>query len=500
MNSGRVVPQPIYPLETFAEESDETVESPSSSGGTADTDATTDDSQNDVLMEDEGDTQQEELDMPVEDPNHTEHLEFIRATAQRLEISEEEQMKDDDSSEEDMDTYLYPDPELSEMIPPPTPRLPHADLPLSFIDSNEMNGVVNKAPEVPMDDSEEGDLSNTTHLMPAQRESPRFSWRMYSRAIKSGIDENAGSSPSTEMDISDTSTSELLHRMTPDPVHCQIPGLGLVRTDGAESTRCSMAELSDGTSSGQLSLSKSVDVQESTAMEEANHLQKHTPSTASNQRPSLELVAVHANMLTGSLSGSKRDTLAEQAPAAHSAKSTLGSTTVDREEVPDPVLDQFMEDVEEMEAAVLAKADAERRLLCRAHKMPASEHYTSWPPGLAARLRFGINNNARSIDRDRPQTIQELRELKNRRNREVLWSRHAVWERSLLCAETNLFSIRDPRGEYQTWIWFQPGRGPTGGDPCSQFWRSCNHCGESLNALWNHDRTDHSTWNQHEKY
>ena len=488
MNSRRVIPQPLYPLETFAEESDEAMGSVSDPAVTSDTDTMTVNSENDVSMG-EGDTSPEDVDMPVEDLNHAEHLPLIGATVGRMEVSEDVQMEGNDS-DEDMDTYLYPDPKFSEMIPPPTPRLHHLDLPLPFIDDSETSGVANKTPGAQMDDCEEGDLSNINHLTHAHYELPFPSSKMHSRANNGDIDETADTSPFTETDTSETSPGKSLHRNKPNPKDSQIPGLGHVAVDGDESTRYLEVETSERTSSRQPSLLDSADAQESTAKKEAERLQKDTSSPALGLIPGLGLVAVHTNTLIAS---PLHDAMAEQAPAAESAMLALHSATSDREETPDPVLAQFMEDVEEMEAAVLADAEAQRKLLCRAHKMVALMHHNSWDPTWPVKERFCMNMKSRAMDR--PQTTQEIQGFKNLRKRGALWQRHAVWERSPLCAETKLLPIQDRKGEHRVWHSFHAGKGPTDGDPGLQFWRRCNHCGESLRTLWGFDRRDRPGWN-----
>ncbi|KAE9379082.1 hypothetical protein N431DRAFT_397095 [Stipitochalara longipes BDJ] len=477
MNSRKVVPQPIYSLETFAEESDETIDSDSDSAVTSDTDPTTNDSENDVYMVDEENTQPEGHNTPasdvsqlsMEEQNHIEHVKFIRDTAERMDMPED--VQGEDNSNEDMDTFLYPDPQISEMVPPSTPRLLHMDLPPSSIDNNEIkiNGLINDISEGLMEDCE-GDLSNTICLMPAHKKPSFLSNEVHSRTFSGNSDEAAGFPPSIEIDISDNVPSKTLHLTTQDREDM----------DSFEISRHVCEQPALIPSSG----SESWLPANPSAMEVAAPFKKRTPSAAPNQIPSLGRVAVHTNnFIRSSMTGLKHDAMPEQAPAAELATPSMHSTATEQEELPDPVLESFMEDMEEMKAGVLVETEAERRVLCRAHKMRASKHYTTWPPTFPARIRLEMNKGVKPIDRERSPTMEEIRELKNHRKSIALWRRHAVWDRSPLCAETRLQPLQDPSGEYRIWRLFHTGMGPTGGDPCFQFWRHCDQGSESLNAL-----------------
>jgi len=457
LNRRIVVPQPVYPFETFTEESDETIETDADSAATSDTsDASIFDSENDISMADEANTQPGH-NMPAEyssqrsmdAQSHIGYFESVHDTAEIMDLSEmteNVQGEDGDSNEETDDEFLYPDPEPSEIIPPPTQRLPRIDLHFSFMNNSNTDGMVNELPEALMGDCE-GDLSNSTYLMLAQTESPLLSSEVYLRTMNGSVDETADLALSMELDISENAPSKTLY----------------LTTQNSEIRNSSEIFRHVGQQSA---LSQTLLTANSSALEATVPRKEHTPSAP--EIPGLGLVAVHVNSLIGS---SITDSTYEQATAAEPANSHSRSIAAEQEELPAHVRKRGME---EMEAEILADAEAKRKLLCRAHKMLASEHYRFWLPRWAAKERLDYNNIARSVDGKRSPTMEDIREIQNVRSKAAAWKRHAVWARSLLCVETTLQPLPDPSGEYITRRFFHVGRGPTGGDPHSEFWRHCD--------------------------
>ncbi|PMD66464.1 uncharacterized protein K444DRAFT_606763 [Hyaloscypha bicolor E] len=204
----------------------------------------------------------------------------------------------------------------------------------------------------------------------------------------------------------------------------------------------------------------------------------HPLPTALNQIPGLGCASVHTNNFIGSsMTGVRTELLPEQAPAAEPATHAASSEFTEEEEVPDRVLELFMEDLEEMEANVLAQAETERRLLCRKHKALASNHHYTWgSPSSPATPRLEKRGITR-MKGQRPYTEKEFQAIRKLRKTLPPWKKHAVWSRSLLCVETRL------GGEWGPFRSFHTRRGPTGGDPRLPYWRHCNYCGNGCKAV-----------------
>lgn len=546
----KIIPQPVF-LEMFGEESDENIDSDSASS--SDTDTTLTDPDIDAYMRDAESTQTGRPDISADsasklsqvEQTHVEHLNFIRDTAERMDLSEDIHGEGDDEA---MEAFLYPDPIPSELVPPPTPRLSHVDLPFPSIETDTPKGNIRETRDW-MEECEGGDLSNIIHLLPANGEGPLFSGEGHLDNNNTGHTKDVSIQDDEDGDVSNASpfsliidTSEMdalqpepedrdlsgtrgrvrddkqlwapmtqnamqaeasLNNRTQSAFTSQTPGLGCVAVHMDDFTEPRVTDLpgeplsvkataleEDAPQSMETVLREPEDMGLSDIPLPVSGPEVHTASltkgfptnhplpTALNQIPGLGCASVHTNNFIGSsMTGVRNELLPEQAPAAEPATHAASSEFTEEEEVPDRILELFMEDLEEMEANVLAQAETERRLLCRKHKALASNHHYTWgSPSSPATPRLEKRGITR-MKGQRPYTEKEFQAIRKLRKTLPPWKKHAVWSRSLLCVETRL------GGEWGPFRSFHTGRGPTGGDPRLPYWRRCNYCGNGCKAV-----------------
>lgn len=540
VGSKKVVPQPVYPREIFEEEDYENDDSNS----TADSDTTLTDPDLDVYMDDGSDVQSGRHNTPMEttsdrlreeEQKDVEHLKYIQNTADIMDVPKDVQ------DDEDMDTFFYPDPITSEMVPPPTPRLPHVDLPIRSTEDGTINDEINETSDEVMGECEEGDLSSTSHLIHADGEPSNSSMERngltngrktdvsmhgnqdshghphITHAAASLSMDTAGSKMNTlqqepeERDLSDlrrqvwddeqpwqptiqdeAQAEESFGNRTSPTGTDQRPGaiarVGYVDTSEMDALQEGSEEMDLSDIPGRIcEQSWWPDVRRVTQTERfSKHL---APPPGLSQIPGLGRIAVHRNNFMRSAMTDSRDEslpeLAEQAPAAEPSTRDPSTNAAEQEEVPDRALQLSMENQDKMEAEVMAKAEADRRLLCRAHGAPASVHYTHYDPKLPVIARLEALGVI-PVDRERKRSEgdnERIRKIRNTRFSLPPWKKHAVWERSLLCTEVKAEPFLDregqfKEGQYREYELYHSGRGPTGGDPFVHFWRRCN-CAEN---------------------
>jgi hypothetical protein len=547
----KIIPQPVF-LEMLGEESEENIDSDSTSS--SDTDTTLTDPDIEAYMRDAEGTQTGRPDisegsaskLSQVEQTRVEHLSFIRDTAERMNLSEDLHGEGDDEA---VEAFLYPDPITSELVPPPTPRLSHVDLPLPSIETDTPKGKFRETREDWMEECEGGDLSNIIHLLPANCEGPLFSDERHLDNNNTHHTKDVSMQDEEDGDVSNASpfsltidTSEMdalqpepedrdlsgtqgrvwdgrqlwspitqnamqaeapLSSRTQSAVTSQTPGLGCVASHMDDFTEPCVTDLlgepfpvkataleEDAPQSMETVPREPEDMglpdtplpvsgpEVHTASLTKGFPKNHPLPTALNQIPGLGYASVHTNNFIGSsTTGVRNKLLPEQAPAAEPATHAASSEFTEEEEVPDRVLKLFMEDLEEMEANVLAQAESERRLLCRKHKALASDHDYTWGPLLSlATLRLEKRGVTR-MKGQRPYTEKGLQAIRKVRKTLPPWKRHAVWSRSLLSVETRL------GGDWGLFRSFHTGRGPTGGDPSIPYWRHCNYCGNGCKAV-----------------
>jgi hypothetical protein len=113
--------------------------------------------------------------LSLEEQHAIRNFEFVHSTFDNLDLPEgaqgqrdsEEFMEDiaQTQSEGQATTHTYPNPEASELCPPPTPILSHAELPLPSIEMDTPDNEIKELPDAAMQDWEDGDLSDITHTL-----------------------------------------------------------------------------------------------------------------------------------------------------------------------------------------------------------------------------------------------------------------------------------------------------------------------------------------------
>lgn len=518
----RKIPRPVYPLETFSSDGDNNIDSDSP---ISDGDATLTDPDIDLNMAEGESTNQ----VSKREQNHIEHLSFI-GTAKRVDLPEDVQEEEEDAEV----TFSYPDPITSEMVvPPPTPRLSHVELPIVSVEIDIPNNKINETPEAVMEDLD-GGLSTITNLMrdshktslPLKELNGLTNSRKTNVLMQSYEDANlvdiaphttvaAASLPFMDTNTSETGTrqqelevmdlSDARHR----PRDNEQRGWSMAQI--AMQAESSMGHHTHSSGAGQTPGSAYVDTSDIDVLQEGSEekmdlpdiphgtcgqsgaedsmqgeslLKTYAPPTALNHIPGLGWIAIHTDNFVRSAMADPRGgslpEIPEQPPAAEPASDAKPTITAEQEGVLDCAFRTFVEDVEKLEVNILASVEAERSLLCWKHNAADSEHNHAYPPYLPAKRQLEMRG-VLPWHREESRSEEEkewIRGIKTYRCSLSLGKKHAVWERSLLCAELKAEPLRDReghfrRGGFREWYLFHTGRGPTGGDPFVHFWRPC---------------------------
>jgi hypothetical protein len=473
MGSKKVVPEPVYPPgSSSSSESDGNIDSDSTE---TETDTEPSDHENDVVMGDAEDGNLGKDNVPTEMAGHpsTEEQKTIRNFNPLYDAVEEMEILGvrDEKEDEDMDkvdqieteAYVYPDPQISEMVPPRTPRLSHVELPLPLIKIDTAEGGTNEIPSAAMEESGDGDLSNVTHLMPLFPKNvasyDNASDHKRDITMQDYEDRDGTLSNSINSDVSDSfmqvDTSQAMASNSTDAAPHESEEVDLSDIPHRVSEQPWWPE-----------------VQETLRTE--GRLKSRIPLPSLNQTLSLGRVAVHRDGFTQfPLAEMRAESLAELSPAVERITPITSTAYSKQQEVADRTLTIFMEDMEKMEEEVLTRFYAEEKLRCRAHNQLHSEHTD--PYLFMRRRRRSLSEE--EIRGVRPYCLEDIQIIRKYRFKLPRWKRYAVWNRTFLSTETRLTPPQDESGKYGTCLKFHIGRGPTGGDPSKTFL-------EALRPVW----------------
>jgi hypothetical protein len=501
----RLVPQPESKLDADGIDEDDDFDSDSNS---TDSEPDSSDHMNDVIMDDAGDAQIGIYNIPMaiasrlsfEEQNAVQNFEFVHSIPENMNISEgaqdqregEEFMEDvahTQSEERSSETCAYPDPEASEMVPPRTPILSHAELPLRSIEFDSPKNDTNETQDDAVQDLE-ADLSDITHLLrmyaelplsPVESDSPNTTSNLTTDAEMQDSEDIPDISfppQSADADATNTTTDQtedgelpntsthLLHGklwwqdfdnrlqvkqyITPPPVNDLfiLPYPNSHAQHGGRSSDSIQCPLPPGTTE-EVECHGTIP-----ALSESQHLAASGTSSADkNQMPSLP----------------------EQPSAQESTPPATPTVSGEQDKGDDAVLNMIMEETKTMEAeaeATRAKIE-QRRTRCRAHNASDPEHYN--------RLGYcrGIRRYAAlalSRGDSRLHTRERVQAIRAERFSMPPWKKHCVWQRSLLVKETMVTPLLDHRGEQKTWYICHEGKGMTGGDLHTSRFKYCALC------------------------
>ncbi len=436
IKSRKVVPQPAYLAETSSSEEDwDNIDSDSAE---TDTDTDSSDCGTDVVAGDSDKARSEKVNIPTNtDQTGCRNFNPPFGTKQEMEVLKDRDENMDEDKDEvlliPMEIYAPNDQRTSDMVPPPTPKLSHIELPLPSIESDTAYGCRKELLDAFMEESKGGDSSSNA---------------------------NADVCPfSMEIDECEDRSARPTKAVQPEPkLPAKDPATHATSTEN----------------SGQ----PSRPVLLSTKQIKEGH-KRRTPLPNLIRIPGLTSVAINQDDFTET-SGtvSKNGHLPEQPPSLRPFNLVLGKNV--QEEGTDRTAEPFTDDMESIEEDMLAEyyyaQEAERKFRCRAHDQLNHEHASC-----ILRLNSYAPGNGEIRGR-RPYDAKEISNIKRYRLHLANWKKHAVWNRSILSIEVKLAPLNNVSGQYRTYMKYHLGRGPTGGNPAKMFWRHCNPRGNGCEA------------------
>lgn len=474
----KAVPEPFSFPFTVEEYNDENIKSDSSE---TDSDPVPSDHEGDVLMGEPSEAGNPHIPLAIanhlspDEQRAIQHFDFDNSTSVVRDIAEEEQDEENDEDIEEVvliptDTYCYPDPQTSEIVPPPTPRLSHMDLPyLSIeIDDPEYHARENRGEM--MEESKEGDLSGAALLKAAPNESP---------LVPAETDRGEDALRADYEDEDLESISDMVIGFL-DEIDTSVRDADPIDAVQQKHQKADLADIV-------------YRICQQPWWQKVKDLLKTErdlePSAVPEQAPSLPCVGVHHHdRKEGPATESNQAALPEQSSALAPDYSPLSSENAEQQEVSDDALTFFMQDMERMEAETLARSQAAkdaRKMRCRRHNALDNQHF--WGDHLAEPLRVRIlvvHGDDEPQKRYPPSSwFHEKQRIKHQRFLMPLWKRHAVWTRTGFCMEIFLVPSENGNGDLELRLKYHEGRGLTGGNPFKTFWRHCDENNNGCEAL-----------------
>ena len=472
--------------------------------------------------------------LSLEKQHAIQNFDFIHTTPEDIELAERVQNERGVQEEEELmegieqthlgeqspETYTYPDPRDSEMVPPPTPRLSHAELSLPSIEIDVPDSTTNETPDVVMEESDDGDLSDITHLMRDHAELPRPSIeskesnnatdQTKDTAMQDSDDGDLSNVPNNELSLisfeaetpvkatnetSDNVTEEsvdaclsnTIQTMRDQPWWSEVQDLVLNKWCPSLLRVGDDFGLPDPDSKGQPEVASRISSSPhcSRSPQRKSNLREHVRIWRSGQctkdcwlsNPDRKRIASLASVTIHQDGSIESETLPEQSPAAEPASPEPTETAK-----PDFVLHPALECIRgymkflEAEAQTARAEDKKTQVLCRAHGVPLSEHVHGSNLCYLPGMRSYVYPNPASERCRRRFSRQEVHSYKCSRFFDPPWKKFAVWQRSLLAKETRLMPTQNDKGEQRTWTLFHEGAGVTSGDPDHLGFKHCNLC------------------------
>lgn len=462
------------------------------------------------------------------------NFDFIHTTPEDIELAEKVQNERDVQEEEELmegieqthlgeqspETYTYPDPRDSEMVPPPTPRLSHAELPLPSIEIDVPDNTTNETRDVVMEESDDEDLSDITHLLRDHAELPRPSIELEESNNATDQSKDTAMQDSDDGDLSNVPDNELslISFETETPVKATDETSDEVTEESVDACLSNIIrtmrdqpwwsevqdwvlnkrwpsllrvgddfDLPDPNSKRQLEVASRISSSAhcSRSPQRNSNLREHVRIWRSGQclkdcwlsNPDRKQIASLASVTIHQDGSIESETLPEQSPAAEPASPKPTETAK-----PDFVLHPALEYIRgytkslEAEAQTTRAEDEKTHVLCRAHGAPLSEHVHGSNLCYLPGMRGYVYPNPASERCRRRFSQQEVHSYKCSRFFDPPWKKFVVWQRSLLAKETRLMPTQNDRGEQRTWTLFHEGAGVTGGDPDHLGFKHCNQC------------------------
>ena len=513
IKSQKVIPQPGYPCETsFSGEGWDNIDSDSAE---TDTDTDTSDYGTNALTGGSDKARSGKVNIPTNTGSHVSPEEQMGGrkfnppceAKQQLEVPEDR----DEDLDEDMDeVVLIPtetcvpyEQRTSEMLPPPTPRLSHIELPLPSIESDTANGCGKELPDAFMEEFKGEDSSSNANVDVCP----------FSMEIDECKDRSTRQTKAVQPDHEEINLSDIPQRVSAQPWWPEVqnllqrqgcPGSGspLPARNEIPSLDC-VAVHRDGFTRPPMADSKDEDKPKMPAKDPATHAttkenseqpsrpvllrtkqikgapEHRTPLPNLNRISGLTSVAIHRDDFTESSRAVWKDGPIPEQPPSLRPFNLVPEKNI-QEEGSDHTVEHITEDMEGIEEDMLAEyyyvQEAERKLRCRAHNKLDDEH----APCILRVYPYAPSKE--EIRGRRPYDAKEILNIRKYRLHLSNWKKHAVWNRSILSTEVKLAPLNNGSGQYMTYMKYHLGRGPTGGNPAKNFWRHCNPRGNGCEA------------------